>query len=85
MVNRTAVMPIIQYNNVFNNYFGSYTNFAPDATNISVPLVYENGANANFHLQPNSGWINTGNPAKNDANDCTRSDMGAYGGQWGNW
>ena len=77
--------PIIQYNNHWNNE-ENYHGFAPDSTNISVdPMIVNNDTTQgelDFHLQKFSPLIDTGDPNILDK-DSTRSDIGLYGGPYG--
>ena len=54
--------------------------------NINENPLFVNQENGDFHLQPGSPCIDTGNPDPqyNDP-DGTRNDMGAYGGPVGEW
>jgi hypothetical protein len=77
--------PIFQYNNVWKNDI-NYSGFTPDTTNLSVdPMVMNDDPNQgdlDFHLQMYSPLINAGDPNILDK-DATRSDIGLYGGPYG--
>ena len=81
--------PTLSYNNVYGNFQGSYTGIAAGIGDISADPKFT--STTDYHLQADSPSINTGDPALFDAGvDCAntvsrRSDMGAYGGPWGNW
>ena len=75
----------IQYNNVWNNEI-SYSGFTPDTTNISFdPMIVNDDTtqgDLDFHLQKYSPLIDAGDPNILDK-DGTRSDIGLYGGPYG--
>ena len=75
----------IQYNNFWNNNV-NYSGFTPDTTNLSVDPVIVNGdttqGELDFHLQKYSPLIDAGDPKILDK-DGTRSDIGLYGGLYG--
>ncbi len=77
--------PTIQYNNSWHNGV-NYPGFTPDSTNISVDPMVVNEDTSNggpdFHLQMFSPLIDRGDPAILDV-DGTRSDIGLYGGTYG--
>jgi hypothetical protein len=83
--------PSLSYNNVYNNYQGAYTGVTAGTGDIASNPSYVNSASGDYHLQSGSPSINTGDPTLHDAGvpcstiPATRSDMGAYGGPWGNW
>jgi len=71
----------------FNNSWGrgqNYIGFAPDSTNFSIDpmVVNDDTANYDFHLQKYSPMIDAGDPTILDV-DGTRSDIGLYGGPYG--
>jgi hypothetical protein len=74
-----------QYNNFWNNNV-NYSGFTPDTTNISIdPMVVNDDSTQgklNFHLQKYSPLIDAGDPSVLDK-DSTRSDIGLYGGPYG--
>jgi len=76
---------IIQNNNVWNNNI-NYSGFTPDSTNISVdPMIVNDDTTQgelDFHLQKYSPLIDAGDPNILDK-DGTRSDIGLYGGLYG--
>jgi hypothetical protein len=76
---------IFQYNNVWSNEI-NYTGFTADTTNISVdPMVVNDDTTQgklDFHLQMYSPLIDWGDPNIFDK-DGTRSDIGLYGGPYG--
>ncbi|NWF91251.1 MAG: right-handed parallel beta-helix repeat-containing protein, partial [Ignavibacteriaceae bacterium] len=76
---------VIQYNNVWNNDI-NYYGFTPDTTNLSVnPMVVNDDTTQgelDFHLQMFSPLIDAGDPNILDK-DSTRSDIGLYGGSYG--
>ncbi len=70
-----------------NSYFcstGLYDNVIPGPGCISYDPRFVNPGVKDFHLWPVSPCMNTGDPAMTDY-DGTPCDMGAYGGQGGNW
>ncbi len=73
------------YNNAWNTEV-SYHNFIPDTTNLSVdPMIVNDDTTQgelDFHLQMFSPLINAGDPNILDK-DSTRSDIGLYGGPFG--
>ncbi|HEY6906979.1 MAG TPA: hypothetical protein VI230_05890, partial [Ignavibacteriaceae bacterium] len=77
--------PIVEYNNSWNNGV-NFSGFTPDSTNLSVnPMVINEDTTNNgpdFHLQKYSPLINKGDPNILDK-DSTRSDIGLYGGPYG--
>jgi len=76
---------IIQYNNIWNNDV-STSGFTPDTTNLSVdPMIVNDDTTQgelDFHLQKYSPLIDAGDPNILDKN-TTRSDIGLYGGPYG--
>ncbi len=76
---------ILKYNNVWNNT-ANYYGFTPDSTNLSVdPMVVNDDTTQgelDFHLQKYSPLIDAGDPSILDK-DSSRSDIGLYGGLWG--
>ncbi len=77
--------PIIKYNNSWNNEV-NYRGFTPDSTNLSVnPMIVNDDTTQgelDFHLQMFSPLIDAGDPTILDK-DSTRSDIGLYGGPFG--
>ncbi len=76
---------VFQYNNLWNNNV-NYSGFTPDTTNFSVdPMVVNDDTTQgelDFHLQKYSPLIDAGDPTILDK-DSTRSDIGLYGGPYG--
>jgi parallel beta-helix repeat protein len=72
---------LIQYNDSWNNQF-NYVGFAPDSTNLSVDPMVVNEDSLDFHLQMFSPLIDAGDPTILDK-DSSRSDIGLYGGPFG--
>jgi hypothetical protein len=76
---------VFQYNDVWDNYI-NYTGFTPDTTNLSLdPMVVNNDSTQgklDFHLQMFSPLIDAGDSNILDK-DGTRSDIGLYGGPYG--
>jgi hypothetical protein len=74
-----------QYNNVWNSIVG-YSGFTPDTTNLSVnPMIVNDDSTQgklDFHLQMLSPLIDAGDSNILDK-DSTRSDIGLYGGPYG--
>ncbi len=74
-----------KYNNVWNNEV-NYSGLLPDSTNISFnPMVVNEDTinnGPNYHLQKYSPLIDAGDPGISDK-DSTRSDIGLYGGPFG--
>jgi hypothetical protein len=74
-----------QFNNVWNSNV-SYVGFVPDTTNLSVdPMIVNDDTTQgelDFHLQKYSPLIDAGDPTILDK-DSTRSDIGLYGGPYG--
>jgi hypothetical protein len=77
--------PVVQYNNSWSNNI-NYDGIIPDSTNLSVdPMVVNEDStlgDLDFHLQKYSPLIDAGDPAILDK-DSTRSDIGLYGGPYG--
>ena len=73
--------PIIKYNDSWNNKI-NYFGFTPDSTNLSVDPMIVNEDSLDFHLQMFSPLIDAGDPEILDK-DLTRSDIGLYGGPFG--
>ena len=75
----------IKYNNIWNNDV-SHTGFILDSTNLSVdPMIVNDDSTQgelDFHLQMYSPLIDAGDPNIMDKN-TTRSDIGLYGGPYG--
>ncbi|HMU43481.1 MAG TPA: right-handed parallel beta-helix repeat-containing protein [Ignavibacteriaceae bacterium] len=74
-----------EYNDLWNND-DNYSGFTPDSTNIEVdPMVVNDDStkgDLDFHLQMFSPLIDAGDPTILDK-DGTRSDIGLYGGPYG--
>jgi hypothetical protein len=77
---RTDAPNRIQYNNFFNNSANSI-GVTPDSTNLEVDPMFVNDT-SDFHLQMFSPLIDKGDPDIIDL-DATRSDVGLYGGPFG--
>jgi hypothetical protein len=75
-----------QYNNAWNNNVNYSGGFTPDSTNLSVdPMIVNDDTTLgelDFHLQKYSPLIDAGDPNILDK-DGTRSDIGIYGGHYG--
>lgn len=57
-----------------------------DANNIITDPLFIDSENGDFHLQSNSPCIDNGDPAPIYVDyDGSRNDIGAYGGEYGNW
>jgi hypothetical protein len=80
-IRRVHGMPIISYNNSWNNNI-NYYNFLPHSTNISVNPMVVNKDSLDFHLQKYSPAIDAGDPNILDV-DGSRSDIGLFGGPYG--
>ncbi len=78
-------LPYLQYNNSWNNE-NNYVGFTPDTTNLTVnPMIVNDDTtqeDIDFHLQKYSPLIDAGDPSIFDK-DSTRSDIGFYGGPYG--
>ncbi|MBT8379151.1 MAG: hypothetical protein KJN64_07965 [Ignavibacteria bacterium] len=74
-------IPVIQYNDVWNNET-NYYNHTPDSTNISLDPMFVDEDSLDFHLQMFSPLIDAGDPNILDI-DGSRSDIGLYGGPYG--
>jgi hypothetical protein len=76
---------IVKYNNSWNNDI-NYSGSALDTTNLSVdPMIVNDDTTQgelDFHLQKYSPLIDAGDPTILDK-DSTRSDIGLYGGPFG--
>ncbi|MEO0078691.1 MAG: right-handed parallel beta-helix repeat-containing protein, partial [candidate division WOR-3 bacterium] len=72
--------PQLTYNDVWGNAT-NYQQATPGVGSISRDPMYRDTASGDYHLQPGSPCIDSGNPAAqyNDP-DGSRNDMGAYGG-----
>ena len=77
--------PVIKYNDSWNNE-DNFSGFTPDSSNLSVnPMVMKPDTANNgpdFHLQMFSPLIDRGDPVILDK-DGSRSDIGLYGGPFG--
>ncbi|MCK4673526.1 right-handed parallel beta-helix repeat-containing protein, partial [candidate division WOR-3 bacterium] len=76
----SSVPTDFSYNDVWNNG-QNYHYCSPGQGSISMDPFYVDEPNNDYHLQPGSPCIDSGNPLPqyNDP-DGTRNDMGAYGG-----
>jgi hypothetical protein len=76
---------VVQYNDLWNNNT-NYSGFIPDTTNLAVdPMIMNEDTtqgDLDFHLQMFSPLIDAGDPTILDK-DSTRSDIGLYGGPYG--
>ena len=72
---------IYQYNNVWD-VDEPYAGFIPDSTNISTDPMFVDEENLDFHLELFSPLIDAGDPSILDK-DGSRSDIGVYGGPYG--
>jgi hypothetical protein len=81
-----TVNPVVEYNNSWNNNTNYENGINPDTTNLSVdPMIMNDDSTQgklDFHLQMFSPLIDAGDPDILD-NDSTRSDIGLYGGPYG--
>jgi len=73
--------PVFQYNNMWDNQT-NFQDFTPDSTNIYRNPMFINEDSLDFHLQMYSPLIDAGDPNILDV-DGTRSDIGLYGGPFG--
>jgi hypothetical protein len=73
--------PVYQYNNMWDND-DNFQNFTPDTTNIFADPMFVNPDSMDFHLQMYSPLIDAGDTTIIDK-DSTRSDIGLYGGPFG--
>jgi hypothetical protein len=73
--------PVFRYNNLWNNQT-NFQDFTPDSTNIYRDPMFVNEDSMDFHLQMYSPLIDAGDPNILDI-DGTRSDIGLYGGPFG--
>jgi len=73
--------PTYRYNNMWDNQT-NFQNFLPDTTNLFVNPMFVNPNSMDFHLQKYSLLINAGDPDIFDK-DSSRSDIGLYGGPFG--
>ena len=73
----------LEYNLAYQNAFADYNKFTswPSATNLSGKDPLFVNSQTDFHLQVDSPAINAGDPTILDT-DGSRSDMGAYGGNY---
>jgi parallel beta-helix repeat protein len=71
----------ISYNNSFGN-INNYSYFIPDTTNMSIDPMFINPDSLDFHLQMFSPMIHAGAPDIKNI-DGTRSDIGLFGGPYG--
>jgi hypothetical protein len=74
-------LPTLQYNNIWDNTI-NYSNINPDSTNISFDPMFVNEDSMDLHHQMFSPLIDAGDPDILDK-DSTRSDIGLYGGPYG--
>jgi hypothetical protein len=79
--NLDSTPPNAKYNNTWNNNI-NYYGFVPDSTNLSVDPMFVNEDSLNYYLQMFSQLIDAGDPDILDK-DGTRSDIGLYGGPFG--
>jgi len=79
-IRAVGTQPVLTYNDVWGNTT-NYSNCSPGIGSISTNPMYQDTLNGNYHLQPTSPCIDTGNPLPeyNDP-DGSKNDMGAYGG-----
>jgi len=81
MKSNSGEIGIFKYNNSWGGK-NNYMNFIPDSTNLSVDPMFVNADSLDFHLQKYSPLIDAGDPSIKDV-DGTRSDIGLYGGPYG--
>jgi len=79
-INAVGTPPVLTYNDVWGNGT-NYRNCSGGTGSISANPLYQDTLTGDYHLQPGSPCIDTGNPLPeyNDP-DGSRNDMGAYGG-----
>ena len=77
---RSEGTAICSYSDVWN-HDRNYVGLSPGVGDISTSPLFVDSLRSDFHLQPGSPCVNTGNPdpAYNDL-DGSRNDMGAFGG-----
>jgi len=73
--------PVVKYNAAWNTR-KSYYKFIPDSTNIIADPMMVNMNEGDYHLQKFSPLIDAGDPDIYDK-DGSRSDIGLYGGPYG--
>lgn len=74
-------LPQFKYNNLWDNEV-NYKDINPDSTNISFNPMFVDEDSMDLHLQKYSPLIDAGDPTILDK-DSTRSDIGLYGGPFG--
>jgi hypothetical protein len=77
----STTVPVFQYNNLWGNE-QNYKDINPDSTNIQFDPMFVNEDSMDLHLQKYSPLIDAGDPSILDK-DSTRSDIGLYGGPYG--
>jgi parallel beta-helix repeat protein len=84
--------PTLSYNNVWNNSDGQYEGAVAGEGAISTDPLFEEPENGNYHLKTGAGSIINAGHSNLPNPGCTQSpqgdflsDMGAYGGPYGNW
>jgi hypothetical protein len=84
----SGTAPSWTYNDVYG-HGGDDFGGMPDPTgtqgNLSVDPDFIDPYAGDFELHAGSDCVNAGSPALTDETDGTRSDMGAYGGPYGDW
>jgi len=80
-INKLGTNVEIKFNDAWNNVI-NYKNFTPDSTNLSIDPMIVNEDSLDFHLEMFSPLIDAGDPDILDL-DGTRSDIGFYGGPFG--
>jgi len=73
--------PVFQYNNLWENQ-NNFQNFTADTTNIYYDPMFADEDSMDFHLQMFSPLFDAGDPSILDL-DGSRSDIGLYGGPFG--
>jgi hypothetical protein len=76
-IERLGGSAYLAYNDVWGNELGEYYNCEPGEGSISEDPLFWGGDPYDYHLQPDSPCIDTGDPALRDP-DLSRSDMGCY-------